>query len=252
MNVISGKLFHLTRLLCESYFKEIVLIISHKYKFIFIKTMKTAGTSIEVFLSQCCEESDVVTPIGAHVEPHRARNYQGFWNPFPEIIQNKGRGIRSIVRNLLLKKKFYNHIPATAVRQRTPSKIWNSYFKFCVERNPWDKTLSHYHMVNDRAGGSISLAEYIEKGKFCVNYPKYTDTNGLLLVDKVVKYESLMDELGNVFQELGIPFHGSLGVRAKSQHRKDRRPYQDVFSDKEKNVIEKAFAKEIEMHGYDF
>ncbi len=228
------------------------MIISHKYKFIFIKTVKTAGTSIEVFLSQCCGENDVLTPIWPHVEPHHAKNYQGMWNPFPEIVQNKARGIRGTVSNLLHKNKFYNHIPASLVRQRMPRKIWNSYFKFCVERSPWDKTLSHYHMVNDRAGGDISLDEYIEKRNFCFNYPKYTDSNGLLLVDKVVKYESLMDELGDCFQELGIPFDSSLGVRAKSEHRKDRRPYQDVFSDKQSDIIERAFAKEIEIHGYVF
>ena len=72
------------------------------------------------------------------------------------------------------------------------------------------------------------------------------------MVDKVVKYESLMSELGAIFQELGIAFEGSLGVRAKSEYRKDKRPYQDVFSNQQREVIEKAFAKELEMHGYTF
>ena len=228
------------------------MIISHKYKFIFIKTQKTAGTSIEVFLSQCCGENDIVTPIYPHVEPHRARNYQGIWNPLPEILQERVRGIRGTVKNLIQRKKFNNHIPALLVRQRTPKKVWNSYFKFCVERNPWDKTLSHYHMVNDNAGGGISFDEYLDKGNFSINSPKYTTPDGAVLVDKVIKYESLMDELEIVFQELGIPFDGSLGVRAKSEHRKDRRPYQDVFSDKQRDIIETAFAREIEMHGYVF
>ena len=182
------------------------MIISHRYKFIFIKTAKTAGTSIEVFLSQCCGEKDVVTPIWPHVEPHRSRNYQGLWNPISEIINNKGQGIGRTVSNLLTRNKYYNHIPALVARQRMPRKIWNSYFKFCVERNPWDKTLWHYHMENDRAGGGISFDDCIEKGSFCINLHKYTDSRGRLLVDKVVKYESFMDDLGIVFQELGIPF----------------------------------------------
>jgi hypothetical protein len=228
------------------------MIISHKYKFIFIKTAKTAGTSTEVFLSQCCGEEDIVTPIWPHVEPHRARNYEGFWNPLPEIVRNRGHGIRGTFKSLIQRQMYYNHIPASLARQRTSKKIWDSYFKFCVERNPWDKTLSHYHMENDRAGGDISFDEYIDKGNFCLNFGKYTDDSGRLLVDRIVKYESLMDEFGDVFKELGVPFDGSLGVRAKSEHRKDKRPYQDVFSDKQREVIQTAFGREIEMQGYVF
>lgn len=107
-------------------------------------------------------------------------------------------------------------------------------------------------MVNDRAGGNVSFDEYIRKRSFCINFPIYTDANGLVLVDKVVKYESLIDDLEIIFQGLGIPFEGSLGVRAKSEHRKDKRPYQDVISDTQREIIEKAFAREIEMHGYVF
>src|SRR6266852_6489903 len=57
------------------------MIISHKYKLIFIKTVKTAGTSIEVFLSKQCGPMDIVTPIAPPVEGHQSRNYEGFINP---------------------------------------------------------------------------------------------------------------------------------------------------------------------------
>lgn len=228
------------------------MIISHKYKFIFIKTAKTGGTSIEVFLSQCCGENDIVTPIYPQVEPHVARNYKGIWNPLSEIIENRGRGLRSTLSNFLKQNKFYNHIPARIVKNRLSNKEWNDYFKFCVERNPWDKTLSHYHMINDRAGGNMTFDQYIDMGHFCLNYPLYTDADGNLIVDRVIKYESLMDELAQVFGMLGIPFSGTLGVTAKSEHRKDRRPYQQVFTSEQRTVIEKAFAKEIEMHGYTY
>lgn len=228
------------------------MILSHKYKFIFIKTLKTAGTSIEIFLSDCCGEEDVVTPIWPHVDPHRARNHQGVWNPLPELIQGVPQGRRGTVRDLLGRNRFYNHIPASVARHRIPRRIWDSYFKFCVERNPWDKTLSHYHMLNDRHDGTIAFDDYIDNGDFCINLPIYTDAQGDLLVDKVVKYESLTDELGVIFADLGIPFDGSLGVRAKSEHRKDRRPYQEVFSDTHRDAVEAAFADEIELHGYAF
>ncbi|MCH8502332.1 MAG: hypothetical protein LAT77_10540 [Aliidiomarina sp.] len=235
------------------------MIISHKYKFIFIKTVKTAGTSIEVFLSGCCGDNDIFTPIIPHVKPHRARNYKGLWNPLPELLNTKDQSVSRSVRNLyataraiLGRDKFYNHIRASVVRNRVPEDIWNSYFKFCVERNPWDKTLSHYHMLNYRSGGNLSFNDYMLRGKFCTDFPKYTDTHGNLLVDKVVQYESLQSELSDVFSELGIPFYGSLGVNAKSEYRTDRRPYQEVFSDTHRQIIEAAFSSEIKMHGYTF
>ena len=201
------------------------MIISHKHKFIFIKTAKTASTSIEVFLSPRCGPDDIVTPIVPPVEGHNPRNDKGF----------------------------YNHIPATLIRERVSAEVWNSYFKFCVERNPWDKVLSHYHMQVARSAGVLSLDQYFAKGKFPINFPRYTDASGeKIIVDRVLSYENLNVDLADVFSGLKLDFNGSLGVRAKSDYRTDRTPYQLVFNEDQRKIVEQAFAKEIELHGYTF
>jgi hypothetical protein len=228
------------------------VIISHKYKFIFVKTAKTAGTSIEAYLSRHCDQNDILTPIHPSLETHTARNYQGRWNPIREISNNNYNGIGRTIRDFIAQNKFQNHMKAKTIRNRISPDIWNNYYKFCVERNPWDKTISHYHMLNDRAGNTLTFDAYLSNKKFCVNHPKYTDLYGNLLVDKVIKFESLADELDEVFNMLSIPFDGSLGVRAKSEHRQDKRPYQEIFSEEQRKIISKAFAKEIELHNYTF
>jgi hypothetical protein len=113
--------------------------------------------------------------------------------------------------------------------------------------------LSHYHMHRAREGGSLSLDEYLARGRFPVNYFRYTDRSGAkVIVDRILRYENLAAELNEVFSQLNIAFGGTLGVAAKSEYRSDRRPYQQVFNDGQRQIVEKAFAKEIELHGYRF
>jgi hypothetical protein len=229
------------------------MILSHKYKFVFIKTAKTAGTSIEVFLSQHCGSQDIVTPIVPRVEGHQPRNYEGLINPVPEILERPGKLFTALRHTMTSPTKFYNHMPAREVKQRVPADVWNGYFKFCVERNPWDKLLSHYNMHAARKGGALSLEEYLARGRFPINDFRYMDRSGSkVIVDRIVRYENLVRELGEVFAQLNIPFDGTLGVVAKSEYRADRRPYQEVFNDQQRRIVEKAFAKEIELHGYRF
>lgn len=223
------------------------MIISHKYKFIFIKTRKTAGTSIEVFLSQFCGEKDIVTPIIPHVEPHVARNYKGYYN----IFDDGKLSLKQIYSKLYERNKFYNHIPARLVKKRIGKRVWNDYFKFCVDRNPWDKTLSQYHNMNHTKGGNLSFEEYINNRRFPYNFPHYTEDN-IVIVDQILKYETLMDDLSIIFTRLGIPFSGTLGVNAKSEYRTDRTPYQQVYSKEQKEIIEEFFKEEIKLLNYSF
>jgi hypothetical protein len=202
------------------------MIISHRHRFIFVKTLKTAGTSVEVFLSRHCGPDDILTPIEPHVEPHRPRNHEGY----------------------------FNHMPAADIRERVGREIWSSYFKFCVERNPWDKTLSYYHMMNHRRGGGLTFDQFLAESDFPINFPKYTEPSdpNRLIVDRVLRYESLNDELAAVFKQLGIPFAGSLGVNAKSEYRSDRRPYRDVYTERQAGIVGEAFGRERSLHGYKF
>jgi len=235
------------------------MIISHKYKYIFIKTKKTAGTSVEVYLNKFRDKNDVFTTIGIEKETieHKAMNYKGFFNPINELgYKRKISHIRKTFTNLTTLKKFYNHIPAYLVESRIPKKIWDSYYKFCIERNPWDKTISHYYMMNKKNHNKLPFDDYISKGDFCYNFPFYMDyKQNRIIVDRIIKYENLQSELVDVFKHLDIPFNGKLGVRAKSDIRKDKRSYQDFFSgeyDKYKDTISQAFNKEILLHNYRF
>lgn len=190
----------------------------------FFKTPKTAGTSIEVFLSGLCAADDIFTPIDPPENGHQPRNFQGY----------------------------VNHTPAWFIRENVPPEVWNGYLKFSVERNPWDKTLSYYHMCTFRSTG-LSFDEFLALGKFPCGRYVYTDRSGEnIIVDRVLRYERLAEDLADVFGRVGIPFGGDLGSYAKSGYRTDRRPYQEIYTPTQRKMVEDVFAWEIEHLGYRF
>jgi hypothetical protein len=213
------------------------MIISHKYKFVFVKTIKTAGTSMEVYLSQHCGPRDIFTPITPPVPGHKARNFNGRVSP------------STLGGETEVKQIFFNHMTARKIKQTISAKHWDSYFKFCVERNPWDRTLSHYHMFCHRHGHQ-DLQAYLESGNAMGNLFRYVDSDKQLLVDRVLRYERLNNELAEIFGQLGVPFSGSLDVYAKSDYRTDRRHYREVYTAQQRDMVYEQFADEIEMFGY--
>jgi hypothetical protein len=145
-------------------------------------------------------------------------------------------------------------VSANAIRNQLEPNLWNSYLKFCVERNPWDKTISHFHAVKSRQDCNLTFDRYLSNRKFPINFPRYTEPNDpqKIIVDKVLRYENLIDELELVFKLLKIPFCGSLEVNAKSEYRTDRRHYRDVYTSEQAAVIADAFKHELTLHGYKF
>jgi hypothetical protein len=228
------------------------VIVSHEYRFIFIKTRKTAGTSLEVLLSGLCAEGDVVTPILPPEPGHVPRNYEGMFDPRPEM--RAGMPLQRTLQDLVRRRRYFNHMPASLARARLSKRLWRDYFTFSIERNPWDKTISHFHSRQRLQGDQLTFEEYLARGDLCLNYPIYTVPGDprRLMVDRVIRYEQLDSDLADVLGPLGVPFKPPLGIGAKGGYRTDRRPYQEVYTSEQRDLVARAFAPEIELHGYTF
>ena len=97
----------------------------------------------------------------------------------------------------------------------------------------------------------MSLDEFIPSNP-ALNYPIYTeyDDHDRIMVDRVLRYERLNEELAHVFGLLGIPFAGELTIRAKGHYRSDRRSYQAILTDQQRRLIEQIYDREIRLHDY--
>jgi hypothetical protein len=234
------------------------MLISHRHRFIFLKTRKTAGTSIELSLSRVMGPDDVITPVSPKDEKIRAefgvepRNWRGRFNPFRAALSGSPRELLHSLRDFVKGRRYRNHEPGFRVRARVDPAIWNSCFKFCFERNPWDKCVSHYFWMRHRRGDTgQTFEEYIRARDFPVDRHRYLE-RGRLLVDFVGRFENLMEDLEAACRLAGIPFDGWL-PRAKSGIRgPGSRHYPDLVDDHAREVIAAAFAPEIRLLGYRF
>lgn len=229
------------------------MIICHNYEFIFIKCRKTGSTSLEIALSEFCGQNDVITPISPIDEETRIElGFPSARNFFVPIRYYKPKDwARLAIKRR--KKKYYNHMPAAELKSYVSSEIWKKYFKFCVERNPYDKLISHYYWSGgDTKYGTIE--NYLARKGYqeLMGKKMYTIGNDKI-VDYVVRYESLAQELSIISSVLKLPSPLKLtNIHAKSSFRKDERPYQEILSEHSRKQIESIFSWEIQHVGYKF
>jgi len=229
------------------------MIVSHKHKFIFIKTRKTASSSTECALSAICGPDDILTDL-KNTERFRlgdlsAQNYK--YRP-PLFSQEWPNLIFRFLRHGTAPLDYYDHMNAWRVEKRLSKTVWNSYFKFAFDRNPWDREISWYSHRLSQGRTRKSFAEHVHdlpKDKVR-NFETYA-IHGKVAVDFVGKYENLAADLQKVMDEVGVKDQLAMPLTHR-EHRKDRRPYGELYTSEMRDIIASVYPREIELLGYEF
>jgi len=227
------------------------MIVSHKHKFIFIKTEKTAGTSLEIALSEYCGEDDIITEISDKDEIARKdAGYRGAQNYHIPISKYKKIDFAKLIIQGH-RASFYNHMPAEEVKDLVGSDIWDGYYKFCFDRNPWDKFVSWYAWKN-RNNKYSSMEDFYQKGMAgkVKGFELYT-IGGRLAVDDVFKYEEMDVALKTITKKIGLKNELRMpDFIAKGGVRKERKHYSAIVDEKILASIDVFAAREIKLLGY--
>ena len=145
---------------------------------------------------------------------------------------------------------FYEHIPGWRIKAYVGDAIWNAYFKFTFERNPWDKQISWYYYKTKSRKRRPTFEAFMEnKEKALVdNYPLYT-INGEIAVDFVGLYENLTKDLMHVLDVIGVPNADPLPKLNAFGQRQD---YRSHYTGATRRLVEEWYEREIKTFGYQF
>ena len=207
------------------------MIISHKFKFIFIQVPKTASTSLKIALGSLCGNDDIMTSDSANV-------------------LNQGKKIGFTPRN---NEGFRKHDGARFIKKKVSAEVWNHYFKFVFERNPYDKMVSKYSMLFKSGDYQEDFKQFCidcVKGTqdFPVGYKLYT-INDEIAVDYIGKYESLTNDFNFICKKLGISYQGDL-PKLRADKRLDKKHFSKFYDFETKEIVKNHYQKEIKMFDY--
>jgi len=209
------------------------MIISRKFKFVYISPPKTASCSLhEAFL------------------PFLGEN---------DIIHN--RRIRA--------SRDYKHSRARFVKEEFAKDIWDDYFTFAFVRNPYDVCVSWYvyrkrkklrsprHPNHKNYSGDMSFKEWLyyvmENDQLLLRsqYNYVADVDGQVIVDFVGRYETLQEDLDTICDRVGIKRITVPRINI-SKERKNSIHYSEYYDEESKGIVTKIFEKDFEMFGYKY
>ena len=232
------------------------MLVSHRKRFIFTKTMKTAGTSVEAYFEPWCMP-------------------EGEWQPTHGRDQSvSDAGIIGARGQAVDREGWYSHMHARAIRDKLGRELWDDYFKFTIVRNPFDKLISRFFMVQARKEGKdlkshirswwafddrwlplrrrdviTRFRNWVRRGGTINDSPTYL-IDGEFCLDHFIRYESLHEGMKEVCEKIGVEYDKAKLPEYKRGWRDRSIPIADFYDNSTRKIVESRFAKELEEFDY--
>ena len=218
------------------------MFVCPEYRFIFLRTEKTASTSISDALAR---------QLGG--KGYSSRKYFNAGHTrFSPVKVGTLQKLMPGVFGLPL------HAPAHQVRRVLGKETFDSYYKFAVERNPWDRQVSlYFHRRSENGKAALDFDRDMSSSLYRLlhhtrldNWSKYA-IGDTIVADRIIRFESLAPELEEVWSEIGLRSNLRLG-KALSQYRDDNHDYRSHYSDFTRDLVARWYKREIDTFGYSF
>ena len=214
------------------------MIISKKDKFIFIKSRKTAGSSIQIALSRMCGDALIIGSVD---------------NGKVDESNTAGRNRADVISKL-------DHPHTNIFKIGETVKDWKDYFTFTWVRNPFEIVVSRYLWDFKKAGQSDKtsvkgfrrwIVEYCKSRGACGQdflHQYYSYDAKTIGVDFIGRYENLQDDFNTLCEKLGYE-----PVKLGWHKQSDRKLHYSFYYDDETiEIVKHRFAIDFKMLGYEF
>lgn len=201
-------------------------MISHRHKCIFVHVPKAAGQSIEhMFLSEHGLTWETRAPL---LLGHN---------------QDPALGPPRLAHLTAADYTRCGHIPA---------EDFAAYFKFAVVRNPWDRAVSLYNYM--KPGTDFSTFVHRGLGGKLMRRARWflrpqveflQDGKGALLVDAVLRFETLAEEIEPLRQRLGI------GAALPHENKSAAPPVPAIYTPAARRKVSEIYRADVEAFGYE-
>ncbi len=233
---------------------------------IFIKSRKTAGTSLEIALSMAAQTGDVVTRLALPDELLR----QKLGGPFPfgwaedEALEYK---YIAFIRQLLKEgrtdisnkdlppefkkgRAFFNHMGPKEIVAQIGEDAFEAAYTVSMCRDPYEKLVSQAWFRAGNTGASFEdmIAHFLAKPEV-TNQPLYF-LEGEMVIDHVIRYEHLKDDIADLEAATGLSILEHMS-HAKGGYRRDDRPAREVLTPEQKRRCFDMCRWEFEYFGYE-
>ena len=210
------------------------MIISYRHGFIFVRTRKTASSTIERTLRKVLGPDDMFV---SH--------------------KNLVKGSEEEIVDGLPTANIFGHMTLQEIRPLVSADFWQTAYKFTSERHPYEKavSLAYYNYGRrDEKGRDTpeEFSEYLDKtvrrGSYR-GFDHYT-IGGKVAVDDFIRFERLDADMRRIGDRLGFAVPPELPQK-KSAYRSDRRPAREILSQDQKSCVQEHCREEFELLGYE-
>lgn len=203
------------------------MVISDRYRFLFVHIPKSAGTS-------CAAALRAGLP----------------WWERPQFQTRRGSKHRTLTEGLEIISR-----PRSLPFASPPQ----TYLTFAFVRNPWDRIVSVFHYLQKTRGAAGGIPESFQAFVRCIEQRDpaveslrsmrsqcsyLTDRQGNLAVDIVGRFESLAEDFDAIVRRIGLK------TRLPHVNASRHEPYTSYYDDWSREVIAERFADDILEFGY--